>query len=372
MVKVLMLSYEFPPLGGGGAKVVQGLTNELMKEGTPVDLITMGSAALARHESMGSISISRVPCYRSNPSVCYFYEMIPYMVLALPYLLWKVWRGNYGINHTHFIFPDGVLAYCVKKFTGLPYVITAHGSDVPGYNPDRFKLMHKMLLPAWKLVTNNAERIICPSKHLESLLLEANPNAKTMVIPNGIDVDRFNPDADRTGSILVVSRMFERKGVQYLIHALKDWDGHPSVDIVGDGPYLKTLKELARDLEVDVNFLGFIDNKSQQFKDLIETAGYFVFTSSAENCPIVLLEAMAAGLAIVTTNDTGCAEAVGDAAMLVPPEDAPAIRKALDTLIGNDELTESLMNRSRARVEQLFDARSITQNHIDIYNNIGK
>ena len=85
-----MLSYEFPPLGGGGAKVVQGLTNELIKEGTPVDVITMGSGALARHESMGSISISRVPCYRSNPSVCYFYEMIPYMVLALPYLLWKV------------------------------------------------------------------------------------------------------------------------------------------------------------------------------------------------------------------------------------------------------------------------------------------
>ena len=136
MVKVLILSYEFPPLGGG-AKVVQGLTNELVKEGTTAHVITMDSGALARYESTGSISITQVPCYRSNSSVCYFYEMIPYMVLALPYLLWTVWRGIYGINHTHFIFPDGVLAYCVKKFTGLPYVITAHGSDVPGYNPDR-------------------------------------------------------------------------------------------------------------------------------------------------------------------------------------------------------------------------------------------
>ena len=263
------------------------------------------------------------------------------------------------------------MAYCVKKFTGLPYVITAHGSDVPGYNPDRFKFLHRVLAPVWKLVTNNAECIICPSKHLENLLLSVNPNAKTTVIPNGIDVGRFKPDLNKTGSILVVSRMFERKGVQYLIHALKDWYGHPSVDIVGDGPYLNTLKKLARELEVDVNFLGFIDNKSQQFRDLIESAGYFVFTSSAENCPIVLLEAMAAGLAIVTTNDTGCAEAVGDAAILVPPEDAPAIRKALGSLIADNELTESLRKKSRARVEQLFDAPSITLSHINLYNEMG-
>ena len=71
---------------------------------------------------------------------------------------------------------------------------------------------------------------------------------------------RFTPRSCRDEVILVVSRMVERKGVQYLIESLEGWDGHPEVKIVGDGPYLETLKALAREKNVNVDFLGFVDN----------------------------------------------------------------------------------------------------------------
>lgn len=370
--KVLMLSYEFPPLGGGGARVVNSLTQELCKLDQPIDLVTMGIRGQSDEHGPQKLEIARIPCFRSNSSVCYAHEMIPYILLGLPYLLRKIRGERYLINHTHFVFPDGVLAWLLFKTTGLPYVITAHGSDVPGYNPDRFAFLHRLLRPIWLAVTNSAACILCPSRHIESLLLKANPAAKTMVMPNGIDTNRFQPGSDRSNSILVVTRMVKRKGVQYLIDALADWEGHPEVNIVGDGPYLDTLKALAKRSNVRANFLGFIDNKSPEFKRLLESSRYFVFTSSAENFPVVLLEAMAAGLAIVTTNDTGCAEVVGDAALLVPPQDSAEIRHALERLVADQELSNSLMANARSRVTQLFNAKEITERHMRVYRQFGR
>jgi len=370
--KLLSLSYEYPPLGGGGAKVVDSLTNQLLLRGKTIDLVTMAYQDLPRRESAGNLSIFRVPCLRRNESVCHPHEMIPYLTLALPLLLKNARKNRYSLNHTHFIFPDGVLAYLLKKFTGLPYVITAHGSDVPGYNPDRFKLLHKLLAPFWSVVAVNAETIICPSAHLEKLIYSINPDIKTTVIPNGIDTNRFDPNRPRKRQVLVVTRMVERKGVQYLIEALSGWNYDFAVKIVGDGPYLPELKNKAENLNVDVEFLGYVDNTSEVFKNLFETSEVYVFTSSSENFPVVLLEAMAAGTAIVTSNDTGCAEAVGDCAMLVPPKNPQAIREALQTLFDDPGLCLDLRSKGRNRVETKFGTDFVTQQYVDLYDSFAR
>jgi len=368
--KMLSLSYEYPPLGGGGAKVVNSLTDELLSRGMEIDLVTMGFRDLPRVENKGKLRIDRIPCWRRNESVCHPHEMLPYLLRAMPLLLREVRRNKYALNHTHFIFPDGVLAYILKKTTGLPYVITAHGSDVPGYNPDRFQLLHKLLAPLWNMVAGNAETIVCPSAHLESLIREFNPRVHTTVIPNGIDTSRFDPNRPRKTQILVVTRMVERKGVQYLLQALAGWKSEFTVNIVGDGPYLPTLKRMAADLQVDVNFLGYVDNKSDRFKTLFETSEIYVFTSSSENFPVVLLEAMTAGTAIITSNDTGCAEAVGDCAVLVPPKDSSAIRAALQKLSSSPESCAELRAKGRQRVESMFSTESVTQRYVDLYESV--
>jgi len=368
--KLLSLSYEYPPLGGGGAKVVNSLTDQLLSRGMDIDLVTMGFRDLPSREVDGKLRIARIPCWRRNESVCHPHEMLPYLLRAMPLLLRNARSNDYALNHTHFIFPDGVLAYFLKKATGLPYVITAHGSDVPGYNPDRFQLLHKLLAPLWNMVAGNAETIVCPSAHLETLIHEFNPRVKTTVIPNGIDTNRFDPTRLRKKQVLVVTRMVERKGVQYLLEALAGWESEFAVTIVGDGPYLPTLKRMAEDLHVDVNFLGYVDNKSEQFKTLFETSEIYVFTSSSENFPVVLLEAMTAGTAIITSNDTGCAEAVADCAVLVPPKDSSAIREALQKLSSSPELCEELRVKGRHRVESMFSTESVTQKYVELYESV--
>ena len=162
-MRILTLSYEYPPLGGGGARVVDGLARQFAKLGHEVDIVTMGFRGLSDSERLDGFNIYRLASGRKRADICHTHEMIPYLLSALPRLRRLIAAKKYDINHTHFIFPDGVLAWLLCHFTGLPYVITAHGSDVPGFNQDRFQLQHALLSPLWRRVVKNAECVIFPS-----------------------------------------------------------------------------------------------------------------------------------------------------------------------------------------------------------------
>lgn len=367
-----MLCYEYPPIGGGGAKVVDGLTCELINQGQQVDLVTMGFKDLPSFEHKGNLRLFRVKTIRLSSSICTWPEMIIYIFLAIPVIIKLCRQNDYAINHTHFIFPDGILAYLLKKIKKIPYIITAHGSDVPGYNPDRFKILHKILIPLWRLITSNAEQLIIPSENLNQLVKKISLNNRTTIIPNGINLNKFSPNRDKENKVLVVTRMFERKGVQYFIKALSSFNYNLKVNIVGEGPYLKTLKTLAADSKSKINFVGNLDNESQELREYYETSKIFVFTSEAENFPIVLLEAMIAGLAIITTNDTGCAEVVGDGGILVNSKDSLAIKEALLKLITDPDLCIRLGKKARKRAEDLFSWETVAKKHIHLYSQFSK
>jgi glycosyltransferase involved in cell wall biosynthesis len=162
--------------------------------------------------------------------------------------------------------------------------------------------------------------------------------------------------------------MLHRKGVQYFLQALPGLDLRGfEIDIVGDGPYLPTLRQMATDLRLSVRFWGWLDNKSPELKQLYERAAIFVFTSEAENFPVVLLEAMAAGQAIVTCCGTGCPEVVGSDALLVPPRRSDQLGEALGSLVENDQLRTALGRRARARVEREFGWHTIARRHVELY-----
>ena len=369
-MRILTFCYEFPPLGGGGSKVAYGLAKTLVQKGHSIDLITMGFRGLPKFEHVDGIRVHRISCIRTRQSMCYTPEMVPYLLAAIPVVTRLMKQHHYDLNHTHFIFPDGILALITHTLTGLPYIITAHGSDVPGYNPDRFQWQHRLLAPVWTRVVRHAERIICPSQSIETLMHHASLQPRTVIIPNGMNVDKFNPRQTKVNRILIVTRMFERKGVQYLLKALENLELDYEVHIVGDGPYLQTLKGQVDEKNLDVKFWGFLDNQSREIRDLYETSRIFVFPSEAENFPIVLLEAMAAGMAIITTEGTGCAEVVGDAALFVKPRNAESIKVALKRLIFDVEFSTSLGKRARQRLEEHFGWGTVSQQYSDLYQQI--
>jgi len=371
-MRILKFSYEYPPIGGRGAKVVDGLSRELIIQGHSVDLVTMSFKDLPRYEMVDGIHVHRVPCLRMEASICHPYEMATYLVGAFPVIKHLSDQKKFDINHTHFIFPDALLAYNTARFTGLPYVITAHGSDVPGYNPNRFKLLHRLLTPVWKKVVNGAGELISPSRSLADLISLQEPSKPVTIIPNGIQIKKYNLSDKDPNRILVVSRYFERKGVQYFLRALDGVQTAYKVDIIGEGPYLVRLKQIAASLDTaaEITFHGWIDNKSPRFHELFERASIFVFPSETENFPMVLLEAMMAGLAIITTKGTGCEEVVADTALLVPIKDPRAIRIALDELADHPSMVPDFSRRARQRVEQEFTWEIVARRYISVYERI--
>jgi glycosyltransferase involved in cell wall biosynthesis len=226
--------------------------------------------------------------------------------------------------------------------------------------------------PLWQKVVMEADAITTPSRFLSHMIENNVPGKSTYIIPNGFHSDRFKTGAHQKDRVLVVSRMFERKGIQYFIQALEGLDYPLDIDIVGSGPHLESIKEISRSIQTGarIKFHEWLENDSPQLQELYERAGIFVFPSEAENFPIVLLEAMAAGLAIITTKDTGCAEVVGDAALLVQPKDPQAIRSALKTLISSPELREILGKAARSRIENQFAWSTIADQYISVYQNI--
>ncbi len=364
-----MTSYELDPIGGGGGQFAGKLARHLTANEDKVDLLTMGFSGLSSVETHGRLTIYRAPCIRRNLRYCSVPEATSYLLGALPLISKLLKTQQYNLVHTHFIFPDGLLGLYTALVYKLPYIITAHGTDVPNHNPHRVRMLHKILHPLWRIVTTKASCIVCPSELLRTKLKHANVTARTASIPNGFDPNRFEPSKPKANRLLVVTRLVETKGVQYILQALQGFRPDYEVVVVGDGPYREDLENLARQLDIPVKFVGWIENDSLELKFLYETSRIFLFPSEVENFPVVLLEAMAAGMSIITTQGTGCAEVVGNDAILVPPRDSAAIRKALNMLVSHLGLAEALGVAARARLERLFSWRTVIDRYREIYRN---
>lgn len=363
---ILVLSYEFPPLGGGGGRVVEGLSRQLLDKGHSVELVTMAWPEAPAIAAEANLTLHPVRCLRLRPDRCSAFELALYLLPAL----WVTWRlirqRRFDACHAHFILPDALVFYLLRQLGGPPFLITAHGSDVPGYNPDRFKLLHRLLAPLWRRVVLAAERVLCPSPTLERLIESRLPEARTTVVGNGFEPKRLAGASTRHRRILVLSRLQPRKGVQHVVEAFSRIETDHELHIAGDGPMLPAIRErAASDPRVVVH--GWIDGEDPKLTELLETSSIFVLFSEAENFPVSLLEAMAAGLAIVTTSGTGCADVVGDTALLVEPGDTTGLVAALKRLIDEPKLVGQLGEAGRRRMVEHFDWKTIAERHIELY-----
>jgi glycosyltransferase involved in cell wall biosynthesis len=245
------------------------------------------------------------------------------------------------------VLPSGIIAWRLARKFNLPYVITAHGSDIPEYNPDRFKMLHKVLKPLWLQIVANAALLISPSEFLAGLI-RRQVNLPIRIIPNG-----YAPAASlakpKRNLVLVVARLFPRKGVQRFLEAIPGMSDDWEYVVAGDGPYLPQLMKQAARLRAPVRFVGFVD--SHTLRSYYEEARVLVFPSIRENFPMVLLEAMDAGCAVITTDAEGCGEVVGETGIVVEKDNAEQIRTALQDLMNNPARCDALGKRAQARVE---------------------
>ncbi len=362
-LKVLQVGKFYPPHMGGIETHLQALCGELQRR---VDLrvIVASDSDHPVEESIDGVRISRVPTRLTFAST----PLCPGMVQAIG-------RSDADIVHLHLPNPTAVLAYLSSGHRGC-LVVTYHGDTV------RQKVLATLFAPFLHTVLRKASAIIATTHdYLRTSTVLARHLDRCHVIPLGIALEPFercDPAAvaevrQRYGDrlILSVGRMVYYKGFEYLIRAMQQVRG--KLIIIGNGPLRPKLQKLTASLGLSgkVVLVGNI----QKVPPYYHAAEVFALPSIArsEAFGIVQIEAMAAGLPVVNTAlDTGVPfvslhEQTG---LTVPPEDPDALAAALNRLLDDQNLRQTLGRAATLRARQKFSLDTMTARVLALYDSL--
>src|SRR5690606_35395901 len=139
--------------------VASSLNAMLVTHGYTVDVVTSALRGLPEFEIADGVQIHRAPCWRRYRHYTTAAELATTLLPAYETASRLISRHAPDLIHAHFVLPSGIVARALARKFGIPYVLTAHGSDIPGYNPDRFNLLHKLLTPLWRRIVLGAAAI---------------------------------------------------------------------------------------------------------------------------------------------------------------------------------------------------------------------
>ena len=268
--------------------------------------------------------------------------------------LYKRW--DFDIIHVHGLVPDGIVALKYKKNYNKPLVTTLHGEDVTKYSK---KLFLKSLS---KIVLKGCDKIICVSKSLRYEVYKTNLSKKQIeVIPSGYNVKRFRPlDIKKCRKllnlpqdkkiILFVGHLVERKGIVYLIKALKilsKKNNNFLCCIIGTGVLEKELKYEISKLQIE-NKVIFAGQKTPDEIPLwVNACDILVLPSLNEGLPNVISEALACGKPVVATKIAGIPEIVNkDVGYLVKPKNKNDLAEKISLALNKKWDRKKLIKRA--------------------------
>jgi glycosyltransferase involved in cell wall biosynthesis len=265
-------------------------------------------------------------------------------------------------------------------FSGLPAalrsdvpvkVLTEHNIYYPGRTGGRLSSAVYLKL------RRKLDAVIACSRQVREDNLHTLDPEKLITVSNGIDLDLFEPRDARTSPdsyhIGTVGSLSPKKGYSYLIEAagiLISRDIPVMLTFVGDGPLRDALEEQAIDSRFGgrIRFVG----TTPDVRGALETFDVFAGSSLREGLPLVVLEAMASGKPVVTTDVGGNGEAVidGTTGLLVPPGDPHALADALEILWKDGGKRELMGRAGRQRAERHFSAKRMVAETEEIYERI--
>jgi len=375
-VKILLLNYEFPPIGGGAGMATFCLAEALARLGHSVDVLTGGKLSDTRIEKTNGFTIYRVASLRKGVHDCGLRGAATYMAFGLPKLNALIRNGRYDTFHYFFSLPTGLFTLLPGGRLGKPYIVSLRGSDVPGYDPYNRKLciLHKLLRSVNKQIWNRAKHIVAVTNSLKELALQTAPGLKIKVIPNGVDTDLFKPlmavRKNRSDfQLICVSRLVKRKGIDHILSAMAGLlSENIRLSIVGTGNYEDALKQKCLDLALTsvVDFKGFCQR--QRLPELYAQSDAFILTSRSEAFGNVFAEAMSCGLPVIGTDVGGIPDLIkGKNGILVKHGDTDGIKNAILKLKHSKRLREQMGRESREIILKHHQWSQIAKKFLKLY-----
>ena len=380
-INLLMLNYEFPPIGGGAANAHLCLLKQYADHtDLKVDVLTSAQELGFFSERFSkNVTVFRVGVHKKNLHFWRKVEVLEW--LAKAHLCYrKLLRENdYDLVHAFFGFPAGWL--CYRSAKKLPYIISLRGSDVPGEHA-RLKLYYKLLGPwVFRPIWRNAAALVACSEGLKMRALSFLPSVAIDVIPNGVELDRFHP-AETTNAhnrvsgrpleLLTVGRLSVTKRVEMLIDAAQilHEDGcNIRLTIVGGGAMEEGLRQTVsqRSLSEIIEITGRIE--SEKMPQVYRQNDIFVSASMQEGMSNAMLEAMASGLPIVTTRCEGVEELIADNGIVTEEAEPGQIANAVKKLAGDTNARKRVSIAAREQAQK-FSWKSVAEGYLSHYRNI--
>ncbi len=374
-MKILMLNYEFPPIGGGGGQAHRSLLRQYAgRPGLEVEVLTSAPEPEFFTEPFApNITIFRAGIHKKDLHVWRRGEVIEWLRKAGRCYRRLVATGHYDLVHAFFGFPTGWLCYHTAR--QLPYLISLRGSDVPGVNV-RLQLEYKILGPlVFKPIWKKAGALVACSRGLKDRALRFLPSAAIDVIPNGIDLERFFPAPRPDGGplrLLTVGRLSATKRLPLLIDAvdiLRKGGCPVRLTIVGGGAFEAQLRRKVEEQNLR-DIVALVGRRgSERMPETYQDHDLFVSASAQEGMSNAMLEAMASGLPIVTTPCEGVEELVADNGIVVNTPAPAELAQAIRTLVENPSRRKTMAAAARSRAA-LFSWSNAADRYIEQYRRI--
>lgn len=375
-MKILVISHEYPPIGGGGGRVIQDLCEGIASQDYNFHIVTAISDDLPVYERSDHLVIERV---RSHRTQAYRAGLV-----TMACFVWKsFWRSLQIIRnwhpdliHAHFAVPGGASAALAGLITGTPYLITAHGGDVPGGAPGKTRKWFRFMLPFTHFIWKNAARIITVSKRSRQLAQIHYP-VKIDIIPNGINISHYPAttlEPHDPACIIYIGRFSPEKNAQAVPQILSQLqDLNWKCIMVGDGPQKAKIKLLITEFQLEnrIDLLGWINPK--EVDRVLSDCDILLMPSFQEGMPMAGLQGLASGTALVMSAVGACPDMVdiGKNGFLVNAGEVNGYVQALRKLLTDPKLLHQYKRNSQIKASE-FDIKKVVNAYKCVYQSILK
>lgn len=361
----------YPTFGGSGVLATE-LGKALAQKGHMVHFITY-QQPVRLNEFMPNIFYHevQVPTYP-------LFDYPPYETALASTMVDVIKNNNLDLLHVHYAIPHASAAYMAKQILkkegkNIPVITTLHGTDITLVGRD------KTYAPVVTFSINESDAITAVSQNLRDETYRHFDIKKDIeVIVNFVDVSRFSrkpidafkkviaPNGQRV--LMHASNFRKIKRVQDVVKIFAEVNKEvPSkLLFVGDGPERSTAEDLARELGVtdEVRFVG----KQEQMEDILAIADLFLLTSEYESFGLAALEAMAAGVPVISTNAGGLSEINidGETGYMADVGDVKTMTEKAISILKNDTTLKSFKTKAAAHAKQ-FDISRIVPVYEKLY-----
>jgi glycogen(starch) synthase len=357
LMHLLLVNYEFPPIGGGAATATQALGRAFVSLGHEVTVLTSGIGDRTGVSQEDSMRVIRLDTGRKRMDRATQKEMLSFLWHGMRGLASVCGSQRPGAAIVFFSIPCGPIGWLLGARHRVPYVLSLRGGDVPGFLPE-LDFSHALLAPIRRASLRRARAVVANSPSLAQLARQAD-GGEVFVIPNGVDTDTFTPRAEPGQqdpfTFIFVGRLTPQKRLSLAFEAFRRFRdeagqfGKTALSVVGDGPLRGELQSEAEKLGVadSVKWHGWVSR--ERLQQLYREADCLLQPSSIEGMSNTVLEGMASGLPVIVSEGPGNRDIVTDQqnGLVFPVDDVDALFAAMRTIRTDPSVARRLGSASR-------------------------